>query len=395
MHQRIDRAGSTPYPIEGRTVRIASRNEISGSLHWQTAFAQERKDHRYYELVEDTLKDQFDYGYLIIESGRDICAIQPYFIVDQDLLAGASGNAKKLLAGVRHLWPRFLRAHTLMVGCVAGEGHLDGDDLSQFATAEALARSLPQLAREQNCALVVFKEFPATYRSLLQCLRQADFARVPSMPMTTLGIDYKNFEDYLSNAISARTRSTLRRKLRVTERARPAISMSVVSDVSAVIDQVFPLYQNVLERSSLQFEKLTKEFLCEIGTRISDKVRFFLWRQGDRIIAFALCMVQNDSIYHEYVGFDYSIASKLRLYYRVFHDIVEWAIANRYKRFYSGSLNYDPKWHLRQSLYPVDLYVRHTSGPINVFLRWLLPLLEPTRFDPILPNFHNYSDLWG
>ena len=49
--------------------------------------------------------------------------------------------------------------------------------------------------------------------------------------------------------------------------------------------------------------------------------------------------------------------------YRVFHDIIEWAIANGYKRFYSGSLNYDPKWHLRHSLYPIDLYARHTSDP--------------------------------
>jgi predicted N-acyltransferase len=126
-----------------------------------------------------------------------------------------------------------------------------------------------------------------------------------------------------------------------------------------------------------------------------DKVRFFIWRQENHIIAFGLCTMQGDAICHEYVGFDYAVAFELNLYYRVFHDIIEWAIANGYKRFYSGSLNYDPKWHLRQSLYPVDLYVRHTSGPINALLRRLLPLMEPTRSDPILPHFHNYRELWG
>jgi hypothetical protein len=394
MHQRIDRDSSTPYPILGRTIRIASRNEISGSLHWQTAFAQERKDHRFYELIEDTLKDRFEYGYLKIESSRTVYAIQPYFLVDQDLLAGISGHARKLIAGIRRLWPRFMRAHTLMVGCAAGEGHLDGDESSQFATAELLAQSLPQLACELNCVMVVLKEFPAKYRPPLQCLRHAGFTRVPSMPMTTLSIDYKDYEDYLSNTLSPRTRAKIRRKLRTAERAQPAITVSVVVDVTAVIDEVYPLYEKVFERSSLQFEKLTKEFLCEIGSRIPDKVRFFIWRQDTRIIAFGLCMVQGDSIWHEYVGFDYSIAFKFNLYYHVFHDIIGWAITKGYKRFYSGSLNYDPKWHLRQSLYPVDLYVRHTSSPINALLRRLLPLLEPTRSDPVLPNFHNYSDLW-
>jgi hypothetical protein len=144
------------------------------------------------------------------------------------------------------------------------------------------------------------------------------------------------------------------------------------------------LYEKVFERSPLQFEKLTREFMRDIGRRIPDKVRFFIWRQDSHIIAFGLCTVQGERICHEYVGFDYSVAFELNLYYRVFHDIVEWAIANGYKRFYSGSLNYDPKWHLRHSLYPIDLYVRQTSAPINAMFRRLLPLMEPTRSDPIL-----------
>ena len=394
MHHPINRAGSTSHTDLGGTVRIASRNEISGLSHWQASFAHERKDHRFYELVEDTLKDGFRYGYLIVESNRSICAIQPFFLVDQDLLAGTGGPVKKIIAGIRRFWPRFMYARTLMVGCAAGEGHLDGDDSSWFATAELLARSLPQVARELNCAMIVLKEFPARYRQPLQCLRDAGFARVPSMPMTTLSIDYKNFEDYLSRNLSPGTRAKTRRKLRVAEHAQPAITMSIVSDVTPIVDEIYPLYEKVFERSLLQFEKLTKEFLCEIGTRIPDKVRFFIWRQGARIIAFGLCMVQDDGICHEYVGFEYSVAFDLNLYYRVFHDIIEWAIANGYRRFYSGSLNYDPKWHLRQSLYPIDLYVRHTAGPINAVLRRLLPLMEPTRSDPILPNFHNYRDLW-
>ena len=392
MHQRTDTASSASR--SGRTIRIASRNEISGASHWRTAFAHERKDHRFYELLEDTLMDGFKYGYLIIEDNRTICAIQPYFLIDQDLLAGVSGRVRKFIARIRRHWSRFMYARTLMVGCAAGEGHLDGDEPSQFANAELLAHSLPQIAGALNCTMIVLKEFPARYRAPLQCLRHVGFTRVPSMPMTTLSIDYRNFEDYLSNKLSPRTRETLRRKLRAAGRALPAITVSVVGDVTAVIDEVYSLYEKVFERSPLQFEKLTKEFLCEIGRRIPDKVRFFIWRQDSNIIAFALCMVQDDGIWHEYVGFDYSVAFKLHLYYRVFHDIIEWATAHGYKRFYSGSLNYDPKWHLRQSLYPVDLYVRHTSDPINALFTRLLPLMEPTRSDPILPNFHNYRELW-
>jgi hypothetical protein len=394
MHGGIGRVKLSSSALSGGTIRIAKRDEIASLPRWQGAFAGERKDRRFYELLEDTVGG-FDYGYLVAGSGEDICAIQPYFIVDQDLTAGTNGHAKTLIAGIRRLWPRFMRARTLMVGCAAGEGHLDGSELAQSTTAELLAGSLRRVARELNCVMVVLKEFPAKYRAPLQCLQHAGFTRVPSMPMTTLGIDFKNFDDYVDKTLSPRTRGKVRRKLRAAERAKPAITMSAVDDVSAIVEEIYPLYLGVYERSPLQFEKLTKEFLCEIAKRMPDKARFFVWRQDAKIIAFGLCTVQGDAICHEYVGFDYSVAFELNLYYRVFRDIIEWAIANGCKRFYSGSLNYDPKWHLRQSLYPIDLYVRHTSAPVNALFRKLLPLLEPTRSDPILPNFHNYGELWG
>jgi hypothetical protein len=52
-------------------------------------------------------------------------------------------------------------------------------------------------------------------------------------------------------------------------------------------------------------------------------------------------------------------------------------------------------FHLKHSLDPLDLYVRHTSKFINPILRRLVPLLEPTRNDKTLPKFSNYADLWG
>ena len=379
--------------ISRGTVRTASRSEIEGLPSWRTAFAGERKDRRYYELVEDTL-DGFVFGYLLVEEG-ELRAVQPYFVVDQDLVTGAEGSIQRIVAWSRRFWPRFLYARTLMVGCAAGEGHLDcAAEASQSRIAETLARSLNRIGRDLKCAMIVLKEFPAKYRAPLSCLPRSGFARIPSMPMTTLGLEYKNFEAYLSANLSAATRGKVRRKLRAAERAKPAISMSVVQDATPVVDEIYPLYLDVYERSPLKFEKLTKEFLCQIGERMPEKVRFFLWRQDDRIIAFGLCTIVGENICHEYVGFDYAVAFELNLYYRVFHDIIEWAIANGYKRFYSGSLNYDPKWHLRQSLYPIDLYVRHTSGLVNILFRRLLPLLEPTRSEPILPNFTNYRELW-
>jgi GNAT acetyltransferase-like protein len=169
----------------------------------------------------------------------------------------------------------------------------------------------------------------------------------------------------------------------------------IVDDVTSVIAQVYPLYLQVYQRSKLHFEKLTEQYFCELGHRMRDKVRFFLWRQSGRIIAFATCMIQDDEIYAEYIGLDYDIALDLHLYHYAFRDMVSWAIDNGYRWFRSSGLNYDPKLHLRHLLDPIDLYVRHTSGPINAIMRRFLPLLEPTRYDETLAKFSNYHELWA
>jgi predicted N-acyltransferase len=198
----------------------------------------------------------------------------------------------------------------------------------------------------------------------------------------------------MARALSRKTRQDLRVKFRAAA-AAPPITLTVVRDIAPDVDDVYPLYLQVFERAKLRFERLTREFLCELSRRMPDKVRYFIWRQEGRVIAFSLCMVEGSDLYAEYLGLDYTLALKLHLYHYAFRDVVNWAIANGYENFRSTGLNYDPKLHLRARLDPIDLYVRHTSPLVNAVLARILPLLEPTHTDPILPRFPNYSEVWA
>ena len=245
-----------------------------------------------------------------------------------------------------------------------------------------------------NAPLIVFKEFSAQYRDSLQCLVHHGFARVPSMPDTQLNIDYANFDDYMNKALGQEMRRNLRRKFRAAGKAS-VIEMTVVDDVEPIVKDIYPLYLKVYERSKLKFEKLTERYFCGLGQLMPDKARFFVWHQGKTIVAFMSCLIEGDELCAEYIGLEYPVALDLHLYFYSFRDVVSWAIANGFKWYRSTSLNYDPKFHLKHSLDPVDLYVRHTSKFINPILRRLLPLLEPTRNDKTLPKFSNYADLWA
>jgi predicted N-acyltransferase len=248
-------------------------------------------------------------------------------------------------------------------------------------------------ARGLGARLIVLKEFPDQYRDALSCFVRGGFTRIPSMPHTRLNIAYADFDDYMQSALNSATRRKLRKKFNATASGVP-IALSVVNDVTPIVDEIYPLYLQVYERSKLRFEKLTKEYFCGLGTAMPDRVRFFIWRRHTKAVAFGACMVHGDTLFAEYLGLDYSVALELHLYHHVFRDLVRWAIANGCRWFQSTGLNYDPKLHLRHRLKPVDLYVRHTSTIVNVFMGAVLPLLEPTRHDSTLKKFPNYFDLW-
>jgi hypothetical protein len=378
------------------SVERLSRADLARCVHWSNAFATCRKDRRFYELVEDTICPAFEYRYFALrdEAGQ-VRAIQPFFLLDQDVLLGMGARVKSVIASIRRIWPRFMVVRTIMIGCAAGEGRLDdAGKPSRQQIIELLAQTIRAHAREQRAGLIVLKEFPAQYRGALACFLAQGFTRVPSLPMTRLNIDYASFEDYMARALKSATRAKLRKKFRATEQSLP-ITMEVAVDVSALAGQLYPLYLQVYNRSALHFEKLSEAFFCAIGREMPDKVRFFIWRQNGKIVAFTLCMIESNALYAEYIGLGYSVALDLHLYHYAVRDMINWAILNELKWFRSSGLNYAPKLQMRHALDPVDLYVRHTSTAFNLILKRLLPLLEPTRSDEILKKFPNYRELWS
>jgi Acetyltransferase (GNAT) domain len=390
----IDPGGSSARR-ESFSISVVSRAELSGCAPWTSTFTDQRKDYRYYEILDDTLRDDFEYRYFAIaDDGGQVRAVQPFFLVDQDLLEGLGAERNDWILLIRRLFPRFLKVRALMVGCSAGEAHLAATaTLPAAIVAETLSNGIVKQARSLRAQLVVLKEFPARYREVLDCFVQNGFARAPSMPMTVLDIEYASFEAYMVKALRSSSRRKLRKKLEATAGVTD-ISMSVTDDAASFVDEIYPLYLQVFERSNMQFEKLTKEFFRQIGQRMSDKVRFFAWRRGNVLVAFSLCMVQGDSLYAEYVGFDYAVALELHLYHYVVRDMISWGISNGYKWFRSSGLNYDPKLHMRHRLDPIDLYVRHTSGLANAIFGLALRWIVPVRYDATLKLFPDYKELW-
>ena len=379
----------------GRAVVAVRVPDVDAGI-WAAGLQHQANDHRYYELTHQALGHQFDHLYLLLQdhSGKTR-AIQPFLMVNQDLVTGMPKAFRRAMDKIRQRFPSTLVMRMLMVGCSAGEGHLvrDSQTGSVEWVAQALSEALHPVARKLKAAMIVMKDFPKSYRKSLRPMKKSGYTRVPSMPGSRLDLNFKDFDDYLQTKLSHKTRKNLRSKFRKAA-AGDAITMEVVSDIEPHIDELFPLYRQVLERSQYKFEELTKSYFVQISRRMGERALFFIWRQKGKAIAFSSCAGHEGVLRDHYIGLDYKVALDHHLYFVTFRDIVTWAIANKYHTYYSAPLNYEPKYHLRHDLVPLDLYVRTSWNWINPFFRAVVPYLEPTRYDPMIRKFANAQELW-
>jgi hypothetical protein len=360
-------------------VRLVPQTAVRAWPLWREAFAGLLKDHRYHELVADTLG--FDCRVLVVEDADGtVLALQSCFFVEQDLVATAPVFLRRAVDMVRRIWPGFLKLRMLMIGCAAGEG-----DLTAPGHFAEIARALPAFARENRASIIVWKDLPASHRAAMEPVRTA-FSRIASMPATVLPLAFTSFDDYLARTVSHVSRKNLRRKFRALA-AAPPLEMTATKRIGDVVDEAHALYLQVFHRSSLQFEKLTREFLLGLGERLGDRARFFLWRQDGRLVAVSICLVHDGVLHDEYLGLDYAVALDLHLYFVTFRDVLTWAIAEGLSAYASTPLNYEPKLHLGFQLSPLDLYVAPTARWARPLLRLALPFLEPTRAEPALRRF--------
>ena len=391
LQHLAEHASWTARLSTGRVWVFDSASRIDPRL-WRNSFQQCVRDARFYELTERTLSDQFTQRYFVLRhSETGATHVQPFFFVNQDLTAALPGSVRRRVARLRRRWPEFLMLRMLMVGSPAGEGHLDS---REPWLCRALREALVAYQKVARPFIVTLKDFPAEYRPLLTEFTRHGFCRMPGMPSAQLKLDFDSFEQYLQTKPSKVFRKNLRRKFKVLKK-HPAVSMEVVTEIAPYINDIFPLYLQVYGRARMSFEVLNREYFLGLSELLPDKVRYFLWRQGGRIVAFNLCLVHDGVLYDLDVGFDYPLALQLHLYFVTWRDVIQWCLQQGIHTYHAGPLNYDPKLHLRLELIPQDVYAFCRFRWINWLLGVAMNYLGPVRYEPLLRGFPNYAELFG
>ena len=356
---------------------VDSVNQIERK-EWDFIFGNIPEGYEFYQTLEKSDLKEFSFYYLILYRGENILSIAPLFVADFYLDIVLEGLMKDAVRFIRRFIPRFLVLRTLFSGSPFGENGVLGirkDLRNPHLLIDEIAKAMERFSKEQRIPFVLFKDFSKEDTILLDSLKQKGFLRVDSFPSVRMELKFRSLEDYL-RSLSYSTRKDLRRKIKKAY-AKANIEITIVDDVTEMIEDIYRLYLNTYRAGKVKFEFLTREFFINVSKDLSPHTKYFLYYVNGKLSAFNLCFVYGDLLIDKFIGFDYDIARQYSLYFISWCFNIEWCLKHSIRFYQVGQTDYSPKITLGGSLIPLYAYIKHNNFFLHSVIRLFALFLKP------------------
>ncbi|MFJ3196638.1 GNAT family N-acetyltransferase [Streptomyces griseoviridis] len=335
------------------------------------------------------------YAVLVLRRGGETVAALPLCLFRGLRLDDVVGSReRRLLAPVAASAPRLLRVPMLFCGHLLGQGHVLTREALDAEAAGLLVRGVLGFARRERIGTVVLKDFAAAELAPLRpALEQAGFFLAPGLPDTELALGHNSFDEYVA-ALPAKPRRNVRSKLRKF-RARPELRVDVLDDFAHLLPQVLALYRQVMARAEQRLDILDHDFLTALHSSADPGRRLVACFEGDRLVAFLLCLFRGSGAVGTRIGLDYRLAHEARLYHIVHYEAIRLAIDAGCTHIRFAQTAYEPKLELGCRLVEQRHAMTHVRPLPRAVLRRVLPralgaavtdALEPHRTPAARPR---------
>jgi uncharacterized protein len=311
----------------------------------------------------------------------------PAFEMDFDLLTTLEPAARRRVDALplARWWQRLLVRRTCFIGTTVSEYAL----LPTGATPRDLVGIVMRLVKDYP--FVIVKDIPtqaalvgepamAYSQHFADACRDAGLVLVEGQALAYVPIDFTSIDEYLERLSHARRRN-VRRKLR----SRASLQVEAIPTGDArfedevFLDTLYALYRNVYAQSEIHFDLLTAEFFRAVLQDAELDGIVFVYRTGDTLIGYNLCVCENGMLIDKYVGFAYPEARDHNLYTVSWFNNLEYALERRFRFYVAGWTDPEIKRHLgaRFTFTLHAVYVRNTI--LRLLLRPFKGLFEADR----------------
>ena len=351
---------------------------------WDRCFPGELETWGYYRATEEAGLEGFTFRYYGLEEDGKLLAAVPGFRMTYRLDTTVKpGRIKSLLERLTRWLPGVMILRMAALGSPVAECcHLgfapEVPEARRPALLACLRAAFEQDAAEAGYSFLVIKDAPEAEPLWRQEMAGA-YGHMGSQPTAWLPIEGPDLDSYLK-CLSKATRKNVRRKLK----NRQDVRVEFRQDISDILPLVSGLYQQLLERSGLQFETLPPPWFALVSRHMGERAGYFLYWVGDELAGFNLVLQDGSRLLDKFVGFDDILGPRHNLYVLSWIVNVEHCLETGLSLYQSGQDEYATKRRLGCRFATNDIWFRHARPIPHLLLRLASRILRFDRHDPDL-----------
>lgn len=345
---------------------------------WDSLFGEDLiEGYGYHKTLEEAKLKEFSFGYLLGNRRENTVAIIPFFVMNFSLDTLIAPPLHRIAAKLKNLF----KLKILFFGSPTCEEFYLG--ISKSEELEAIfnpaLEKISEFCRQNKIKGVVFNNLSEKNKHLAGYLKRKGFFTMETLPSTVIKIEADSLAGYI-NGLSRNMRKDLKQKLKKSA-GRAKLTTELRTDILDICDDIYKLYLNNFDESEVHFEILTSEFFRNICANMPGIARFFITYDGNKIVAFNLCLVKKDLCIDKFIGFDLQVAHEYHLYFTTLCHNIDWCIKNGIRFYQPGATDYHPKMRLGAKLIPLYVYVKAFNPALNSFFRLIAGFIEPKNLD--------------
>lgn len=323
----------------------SSIDEIPNT-EWEKVFGKSNiKSQLFFRVIEQSEFVEVSYHYLQICVHGAIVSIVPCFCYELNFLnLTTSATVKKLIKGVRKIYPKFFKVKAFVTGtyaascehfieCIANIPQEDREFVAQL-----INRQLKNKCNETRSKFIFIKDIRERDINYVRQTLNDDFHFFVSFPTTAIPVIS---DCAYPQALKKKNRKRCRKYM---EKFDIDFTWEIVTDFSDYTNEFTDLYQNVLDKAKNKFEFLNRSFFCNINTAFSENSFLLIAKSHDgETRLMELVLEDDDKLIPLYLGIKYKADDTKVLYLNaIFRTVLE--AESRKKSFVDfGQTSYYPK----------------------------------------------------
>lgn len=353
---------------------------------WHECFPAPYEGKWWYAALERAgLDSQFTFMYGLVSHNDKPVAIAPAFLMDVPIALVIPPALLPVFNIFGKLFPSLLYQRTFFIGSPCSDegrvGYVSGENAPEIFAC--INKSMRIQADELGATMRVWKDFAESQQAALTALLKNDgLFHLVSFPGTSLHLDGKNKNDYISS-LKASRRNKIKKKMKQANDA--PVHVEIVSRPSAkVMDEIFALFWQTYEKGNTKFEQLNRAFFDEISQYENSHYVILRKNESKEMLSFMLCFKLGEHVVNKFIGIDYSQPKDWFLYFRLWDAAVEWSYSVGATSIQSGQTGYAPKIELGNDMVALSNYCQHKNPVVNFIYKMVARTINWDTLDPDL-----------